>query len=427
MAKKYRILVFPCGSEIGLEIYRSLRYSIHIELYGASSMHDHGKFVYENYIDNIPFIDSPLFIKKISEVVKQFEIDAIYPAMDKVIWILKKYEKDIGCKVIASDYKTTEICLSKTKTYNKLKGVVNIPKIFNNFDSVKDFPVFVKPDIGYGSRGVFKAENKEGFMFFMRNKSFDDYVVAEYLPGEEYTVDCFTNKEGNLLFIGSRIRNRISNGISVNTIPVNDITGEFRSIAVQINKNIIFRGAWFFQVKRNNYGELTILEIASRLGGSSSLYRGKAINFALMSVYDAFDVNVEILENSYDLELDRALDSKFKLNVDFSTVYVDFDDCLIVDSKINIQLLSFLFKCINMDKKIIILSKYEGNLTKRLKKYRLNNIFDKVIQINKNECKSDYIIDLKSIFIDDSFAERKNVKKRKNIFVFSPDMIEIFL
>ena len=39
------ILVFPCGSEIALEIYRSLRYSTHFKLIGANSLDDHGKFV----------------------------------------------------------------------------------------------------------------------------------------------------------------------------------------------------------------------------------------------------------------------------------------------------------------------------------------------------------------------------------------------
>jgi hypothetical protein len=48
MSKK-KILVFPCGSEIGLEIYRAMRYSTHFTLAGASSVDDHGKFVYEEY------------------------------------------------------------------------------------------------------------------------------------------------------------------------------------------------------------------------------------------------------------------------------------------------------------------------------------------------------------------------------------------
>ena len=53
---KKNILVFPCGSEIALEIYKSLKYSIHFNLIGASSVEDHGRFVYENYIGNLPYI-----------------------------------------------------------------------------------------------------------------------------------------------------------------------------------------------------------------------------------------------------------------------------------------------------------------------------------------------------------------------------------
>jgi len=44
---KTRILVFPCGSEIGLEIHNSLRFSTHIELFGGSTIANHGKYVYK--------------------------------------------------------------------------------------------------------------------------------------------------------------------------------------------------------------------------------------------------------------------------------------------------------------------------------------------------------------------------------------------
>ena len=46
MSSKNNILVFPCGSEIGLEINNALKWSTHIELFGASSVDDHGKYVY---------------------------------------------------------------------------------------------------------------------------------------------------------------------------------------------------------------------------------------------------------------------------------------------------------------------------------------------------------------------------------------------
>lgn len=50
------ILVYPCGTEIGLEIYRALNNSIHYNLIGGSSSYDHGRFVYKNHIDKLPFL-----------------------------------------------------------------------------------------------------------------------------------------------------------------------------------------------------------------------------------------------------------------------------------------------------------------------------------------------------------------------------------
>ena len=43
------VLVFPCGSEIGLEIHAALRHAKDICLHGASSVSDHGEFVYARY------------------------------------------------------------------------------------------------------------------------------------------------------------------------------------------------------------------------------------------------------------------------------------------------------------------------------------------------------------------------------------------
>ena len=66
---KKNILVFPCGSEIALDIYSSVEYSTHFNLIGASSVEDHGSFVYENYISDIPFITDESFIPYMANVV----------------------------------------------------------------------------------------------------------------------------------------------------------------------------------------------------------------------------------------------------------------------------------------------------------------------------------------------------------------------
>lgn len=422
--KKLRILVFPCGSEIGLEIHRSLKYSTHVELFGASSIEDHGRFVYENYLEGVPVIDDDSIIPYISKLVSEYNIDAIYPTMDKVIWKLKTNENALRCRVIASESRTTEICLSKRKTYDTLHSVVNIPKIFNTPEEITSFPVFVKPDIGYGSRGVSKINSKKELSCFFNSRLSSDYVVTEYLPGTEYTVDCFTDRLGNLIFVGPRIRGRISNGISVHTKPIIDNASLFEYIAIKINQTIKFNGAWFFQVKKSKNESLVVMEIASRLGGSSSLFRGIGVNFALLSIFNTFNIDVNILLNDSLIEMDRALDNKYKLNLNYSTIYVDFDDCLIINKKINLQLIRFLYSCLNDGKKIILITKHENNLNESLSKYRLSELFDDIIHIEKSESKAKYITNTKSIFIDDSFAERKAVKEKLGISVFSPDMIE---
>lgn len=291
------ILVFPCGSEIALDIHELVKYSTYFHLIGASSVDDHGKYVYEDYIPNIPYADSPAFIPTLQKIVEERNIDAIYPAMDTVITITKMHEAELGCKVIASPFETTEICLSKKLTYEKLQGVVNIPKIYNpsNIPS-EEFPVFAKPIVGYSAKGTKLLNNQEKVDHYLENKQ--NMLVVEYLPGEEFTVDCFTDKDGKLLFSGARKRNRVNNGISVNTFFVEDQT-PFAEIAEQINSSIKFRGAWFYQVKRNKQGKLTLLEIASRLGGSSLLSHAIGVNFALLSLFDAFDYKVSVSKNDY--------------------------------------------------------------------------------------------------------------------------------
>ncbi|MCF8299057.1 MAG: ATP-grasp domain-containing protein [Saprospiraceae bacterium] len=383
--------------------------------------------MYKKYIGGIPFVDSTDIISSLSKIVKQYKIDAIYPTMDKVIWKLKSFESDLGCKVISSPKETTEICVSKKKTYLKLKSVIKTPKIFENIKDVSDFPVFIKPDIGYGSRNTIRLNSIDDVTNFFSKNDIIDYIISEYLEGSEYTVDCFTDRDRVLKFSGPRIRNRISNGISVNTMPAKESHEKFIEMAQAINSTLKMKGAWFFQVKKNKSNELVLLEVAARLGGSSSLYRGKGINFALLSAYDALGIDVDLLENDYNIEMDRALNNKYKIDIEYSTVYVDFDDCLIFKNEVNTQLISFLYACLNRRKKIILITKHEQNISNSLAKYRLNSLFDEVIHISKNENKADYITDSNSIFIDDSFQERKNIKNKKKIPVFSPDMIETIM
>lgn len=421
---KRNILVFPCGSEIGLNIYSSVKYSTYFKLIGASSVDDHGMFIYDDYIGGVPFISDENFIPTFKTIIEERKIDAVYPAMDSVITFLKEHEDELGCYVIAPTKETTEICLSKRKTYDTLCDVILTPKVYEK-NHVDVYPVFVKPNIGYGAIGTKKIESLTSLNDFLSNK--EDMLILEYLPGEEFTVDCFTDKDGNLLYSAARGRNRVKNGVSINTSFTED-QREFEEIALKINEKINFRGAWFYQVKRNNEGRLCLLEIAARLGGSSLLSRAIGVNLALLTLFDAFGYKVSVQKNEkYTVILDRVLSNNYIYNnLSYSKVYVDYDDCLILDKKnVNADLVKFLYKCINEGKKVVLLTKHAGELEPELKKFRLSGLFDEIVHINKEEKKSKYIDTADSIFFDDSFAERVEVQNETGISVFSPEMVDV--
>jgi hypothetical protein len=416
------VLVFPCGSEIGLEVHRSLSKQKDVELIGGSSVDDHGMFVYHNYIGNIPSISEKTCIKHLKSIVKKHAVDFIYPCMDVVLNFLKKHENELGCTVITSEYTTTDICSSKLKTYNFFKDIILTPKIFNVYDDIC-FPVFSKPAIGASSRNTFKILNSAELAVI--SSKHPDNLILEYLPGAEYTVDCFTTKAGSLKFVGARKRARISNGISVNTFCVNDI--KINEIAHKINCSLKFNGAWFFQVKENSNGEFCLLEIACRFAGSSVIHRMNGINFAYLNLLNEKCNDLEILHNNASIQLDRSLNIRCKTDIIFDNVYVDLDDTIIIKDAVNVDMIKFLYEMINKNKKIILITKHKYNVGETLKKFKINiNLFDKIIQIDKDDDKSNYITGL-SVFIDDSFSERCAVQKTCNIPVFSVDSIEAIL
>lgn len=421
MSKK-NILVFPCGSEIGLEIHRALRYATHVNIIGASSVDDHGKFVYEQYIPGLPNVDHPEFITALAEVVRQNAIDAIFPTMDKVIDRVKQAEAELQCVVISSPAETTAICASKKATYDLLADDILIPVIYPNAAAVREYPVFCKPDRGYGSRGAKKIDSRIQLEAYLQE--YPESVIMELLPGAEYTVDCFSNYKGELLFAAPRERKRIMNGISVNTATVASPSSAFHDMATRINARLSLRGAWFFQVKENNQGELALLEVASRLGGTSSVHRIQGVNFALLSVFDAFGFEVSVTPNSFQVTVDRALDNRYKVDIAFDTVYVDLDDTLVVNDKLNLSLISLIYQFIEEKKKIILLTKHARDIGETMSRFRIAGLFDEVIHIGKGDHKSDHIREQNAIFIDDSFAERNAVLEKLNIPVFAPDAVE---
>ncbi|MEG3982881.1 ATP-grasp domain-containing protein [Microcoleus sp. T3B2] len=422
----YKVLIFPGGTEIGLEINQALHLCPEIQLFSAGiDTSNHAPYVFKNHFI-IPSIYTNNWIEKLNEIIAQYAIDYIFPAYDDVIVALAKNAEKLRAKIISSPLETCLVTRSKLKTYKLLTGIIPVPNIYDYSHQINSYPVFIKPEAGQGSQRAVLVENKASLDHLLQKHQ--DYIITEYLPGEEYTIDCFSDREQGLIFCHARQRIRIKNGISMNCCFVShkdDII--FAEYANKICQKIDFYGAWFFQLKKDCYGVLKLLEIAPRIAGTMALNRVLGVNFPLLSLYEQERISIEILFNKTHVEIDRALVNRYSHKIDYKTVYLELDNTLIVENKINPQLIKFIYQCINADIELILLTKHQSDLQTTLKKYRLAGVFDKIIPLAEAAKKSDHITDDKAILIDADIRERQEVFSKLGILTFDCSMIEMLL
>jgi hypothetical protein len=412
------VLVVPSGTEIAHEIIRSLDGVKNINLFGANSVYSYSELSKENVKLNIPYIDDDNFINSIEEIVIEFGVTHIFPAHDSAAIKLSKFSNKLSAKVISSSFETNDICRSKKRTYNRLANCIKVPKIFDKECENLHFPLFAKPDVGQGSVGAKVIKNQADLNALSKND-----LLCEFLPGNEYTVDCVSDSHGKLLYSQARLRCSMRNGIAVETKLVND-NAKFIKFASKINGELALRGAWFFQVKEDANGDLCLLEVATRIAGSMITSRFNGINFSELSLLIAENIPVSVLDNNMDVKLYRNLSYQFETNLQYQTIYTDFDDCLLLGDVVNEDLIKLLFNALNANKKIVLITRHAGNLANKLNELRLTNIFDEIIHITNGELKSNFITDKNAIFIDDAFSERKDVSEKLGVPCFSVDMIK---
>lgn len=418
---KINVLVFPAGEINSIELHDALSTCVNIELFGASSIDRHGGYVFRNYISNVPMINAPDFFQKFNELIRKYNIEIIFPTHDTVAMFFAENRDRINAKIIAADKITSEICRDKEKTYEILKGEDFLPEIYKEINS---YPVFIKPKEGQGAVGAKLLKSEKD----IPDVDLKDYVICEYLPGEEYTVDCFTNFQGELKVISPRSRNRLLAGVCVSG-KTEELADEIKHIAERINSKLKFNGLWWFQIKKDVNGKWKLLEISTRCAGTMCLTRAKGLNLPLLSVYNALGYDVKACPNNVQITMDRTLISRYKIDYEYDTVYFDFDDTLIINNKVHLPAIRFLYQCRNAGKKVVLLTKHEKDIFKTLEQFAISEkLFAKIVCISLDDEKINYINPAeRAIFVDNAYQEREKVREKFNIPVFDVDGLEVLL
>lgn len=422
----WNVLVFPGGMENGIEIYNSLKNCKEISLFSASSAVPNQAFFLYKHNNIVRDVREEGWVDDLNAVIEKCNIDIIYPANSFVIDALYLQKEKINAPVLLPSDEVLEITRSKHNTIHCLSNDLPLPRTYHSADEIKKYPVFTKPDNGYGAQGVCIVENKNQ----AKELDFSKYVVQEILTGKEYTIDCLSDNNANLLFCSGRERSRIRMATSMHAQAVSSSLDLFFSeIAKKILKKIKISGAWFFQMKEDANGNLKLLEIDVRIAGTMCYNRCRGVNFALLSLYLFFGLPVKLsINDKTPIVLDRALKNRYLLDYEYDTVYIDLDDTIVCKGQLNTDIIKFLYQAFNQGKKLVLISKHLGDdKNNYLKRWRIDTLFDEIIWLSENEDKYKHMKSKQAIYIDDSFSQRYEAAKKLKIPTFDASMVECLM
>lgn len=406
-----------------MEIREALAWAKEVILFSAGSNgSSHAPFAFSRHFP-IPLVSEPGCLEALQAIVAGERITHILPAHDDALLALAEWAPLLSARVVTSPLETCRTTRSKSATLAVAGSVIPVPRVFAHASEIDQFPVFLKPDRGQGSQRTSLASSQAHLTALLSEDP--DRIVVEYLPGSEFTVDCFSDRDRGLLYSRGRQRTRIRAGIAMASCFVDNPC--FAEYAKRLSGVFDLHGAWFFQVKADRDGILRLLEVAPRIGGASSLSRVAGVNLPLLSLYESERIPVVPMPLDLQVQLDRALKNRYSTRLSFSRVYVDLDDTLVVHGRVHGGMIRFLHQCIDTGKRLVLLTRHEGDLGSFLAEHRLQSLFDEVHLVPSHLSKADFMTPGGAIFIDDSFRERQDVAVRHQIPVFDASMVDVLL
>jgi hypothetical protein len=423
--KKINVLIFPCGSENAGEIYQALRYSPHIGLLlGASSVSDHGEFRFDNYVGDVPNISEVEFAERFNQIVSEFAIDVVFATHDSVALRLGELNSDGAYFLVNGNAQTARVLRHKSATYDLFADCDWVPARYRNAVDVCSWPVIVKPDCGQGGNGVQLVDNEKELADMLQ--SLTDVIAVEYLPGEEITVDCFTDRNRKLIWVGPRSRERVRAGISMRSRSL-EMDSSIREIVNIINRRLVLRGPWFVQLKRDGVGKWKLLEASCRVAGAMVFQRARGVNLPLMALHDFMERDLSTLPVISVNMVDRCIITRARSSVQFERVYVDLDETLIIDGEAVPVVIAFLYQCRRQGIPLVLITRHAALPRETLAKAAISSsLFEEIIHLTGREKKSDFISP-HSLFIDNYFPERQDVSQLPDVVVIDTDAVEFFL
>lgn len=260
-----KVLVTGVGGVVGQGILRNLRAErLDIALIGTNVAAVSAGNHLCDAVHVVPYAYDPAYIPAIRELIENERIDLVIPSTDYEVYHLMLAQSELPAPVAASPADLTRACLDKYATWQALhaQGLPFAASCLPSEYAGQFERTVVKPREGRGSRNIhIDPPNPRSFG--------DDYVVQEYLEGEELTTSFYVRRDGALHGMITFVR-ELEQGNTALAEVVDRHDAQLRGLVEGLVARFPFRGSCNLQTRATPRG-IVPFEINCRISGTNSV------------------------------------------------------------------------------------------------------------------------------------------------------------
>lgn len=217
----------------------------------------------------VPRLDEPGYVPTLAEIVAEHEVRLVVPLTDLDQLLLARRRDELGgAAVLLPAADVVERVNDKYRAHEFFEANgVHSPASWlpDELPDDIDFPVLVKARHGFGSQGIYRAEDRAHLQFFLEYAQGPSFV-QRCCRGEEFSVDVFCDFEGRCLNAIPRTMIESRGGESIKGTVVRD--EQLIDLGARVMEALGVVGPATIQVFRDPELGLAITDVNTRFGGA---------------------------------------------------------------------------------------------------------------------------------------------------------------
>jgi len=313
--RQIRVLVTGVGGPAAVSVIKSLSPDPTVQLVGAD-MDPWAAGLYLLPPDArtlIPAGLDPDFASAVLARCVALGVHVLIPTVDAEMRPLARARAEYeaaGIELMLAPERALDLTLDKLALARCCAGHVRVPRT-ECFDEALnpaswEYPVVLKPRTGSGSRDISVAASAGELAGLERSAEF---IVQEYLPGEEYSIDVLADTSTHVIAAVPRLRARVDSGVSVAGRTVHDPELEDLGATVATVTGLTYIAN--VQCRRDAAGRAALLEVNPRAPGALPLTVASGVNMPRLALDALRGLPVPDHVDFREVAMVRFLDERF--------------------------------------------------------------------------------------------------------------------